>query len=511
VTDWTAGYVADICYTYGYYHELNPVRAKLALLHSNMECPEFLAGCELGYGQGLSTNIHAAASGVDWYGTDFNPSQAAFAQQLARASGASAKLFDEGFAEFCNRTDLPDFDFISLHGIWSWISDENRHVIVDFIRRKLKVGGVLYFSYNTMPGWANFAPMRHLMTQHAEVLGTEGRGIVNRIEGALDFATKLLETNPLYAAANPQVTERLRKIKEHNRHHLAHEYFNRDWHPMHFATMAEWLAPAKVSFACSAHYHDQIDTVNLTPPQQQFLKEIPDNMLRQSVRDFMVNAQFRRDYWVKGARELGSLDRRDALLASQVVLLTHRADVPLKVAGALGEITLLDKIYNPLLDALANHEIKSVGQLQKDLKKYGMDLWQIFQAVMVLVGAGHLAQAQDSGVAKKAKKQTDALNIHLMKLVRCSNDVSNLASPVTGGGIAISRFQQLFLQSYKSGRTQPNEWAEHVWSILAIQGQKILKDGKPLELPEDNLVELKAQAREFADKRLAALKALEVA
>ena len=26
MTDWTAGYVADIGYTYGYYTELNPLR-----------------------------------------------------------------------------------------------------------------------------------------------------------------------------------------------------------------------------------------------------------------------------------------------------------------------------------------------------------------------------------------------------------------------------------------------------------------------------------------------------
>jgi len=52
-------------------------------------------------------------------------------------------------------------------------------VIVDFIRQKLKVGGVLYISYNTLPGWAAFAPMRHLMTEHAEIIGAEGTGIVS--------------------------------------------------------------------------------------------------------------------------------------------------------------------------------------------------------------------------------------------------------------------------------------------------------------------------------------------
>jgi SAM-dependent methyltransferase len=144
--------------------------------------------CELGFGQGLSANMHAAASVTQWHGTDFNPAQAGYAQALAAVSGNGARLYDEAFAEFAQRSDLPEFDYIGLHGIWSWISDTNRQVIVDFLRSKLKVGGVLYISYNTLPGWAAFAPMRHLMTEHAQVLGSEGGGIVNRINGAMDFA-----------------------------------------------------------------------------------------------------------------------------------------------------------------------------------------------------------------------------------------------------------------------------------------------------------------------------------
>ena len=160
MTDWSAGYVADIGYTFGYYQELNPLRVKLAFLNAGLATPEFCSACELGFGQGMSANLHAAASGVTWHGTDFNPSQASFAQELAQASGAGAKLFDDAFADFAHRTDLPDFDYIGIHGIWSWISDENRIVIGDFVKRKLKVGGVLYISYNTLPGWAAFAPNR---------------------------------------------------------------------------------------------------------------------------------------------------------------------------------------------------------------------------------------------------------------------------------------------------------------------------------------------------------------
>ena len=143
MTDWTSCYVADIGYTFGYYPELNPLRARLAFLNAGLVPPKNGVHCELGFGQGMSTNIHAAASNSSWFANDFNPEQAGFAQELAAASGADAHLKDEAFAEFCTRTDLPEFDSIGLHGIWSWINDENRAVIVDFIRRKLKVGGVL--------------------------------------------------------------------------------------------------------------------------------------------------------------------------------------------------------------------------------------------------------------------------------------------------------------------------------------------------------------------------------
>jgi SAM-dependent methyltransferase len=510
MSDWTAGYVADIGYTYGYYAELNPQRVKLAFINQGLVFPEVGAACELGFGQGLSANIHAAASVAQWHGTDFNPSQAGFAQELAAASATGASLYDEAFDEFCSRPDLPEFDYIGLHGIWSWISDENRQVIVDFIRKKLKVGGVLYISYNTLPGWAAFAPMRHLMTEHAEVLGSAGGGIVSRIDGALDFAEKLLATNPVFSRANPLVGDRLKKMKEHNRHYLAHEYFNRDWHPMHFATMAEWLEGAKVQFACSANYLDAIDVVNLTVEQQGFLKEIPDPMFRQTARDFMVNQQFRKDYWVKGPRKMSVLEQAEAFRAQKVILTTTRSDVSLKVNGALGEANMTESIYAPILDLLADHKVKSLSQIELAVKDKGVNFAQLTQAMMLLTGAGHLGLAQDDNTITKAKKQTDKLNAHLCQKARGSSELSYLASPVTGEGVPVNRFQQLFLVSIAQGKKQPADWAQAAWQVLAAQGQKLLKDGKTLETPEENLAELTSQAQTFAEKLLPILKALQV-
>jgi hypothetical protein len=509
MSDWTAGYVADVGYTFGYYTELNPLRLRLAFLNTGLASPEVGTACELGFGQGMSANIHAAASGAQWFGTDFNPAQAGFAQELAAVSGAH--LFDQSFAEFCCRSDLPDFDYIGLHGLWSWISDENRAVIVDFIRHKLKVGGVLYVSYNTQPGWAAMVPMRDLLTEHCEVMGAPGQGIVARIDASLVFAEKLLATNPAYARANPQVAERIKKIKEQNRNYLAHEYFNRDWLPMSFARMAEWLAPAKLSYACSVHYLDHIDAINLSAEQQALLKELPDVMFRQTVRDFCVNQQFRRDYWVKGARRLSILDQGEAIRAQRVVLVPPRADVSLKVTGSLGEAQMQEVVYGPILDILANYQPKTLGQIEQAVKEKGIGFVQVIQAAMILIGSGAVLAVQGEATTQKAKKHTDKLNAFLMNKARGSGDINYLASPVTGGGITVGRFQQLFLLAKSQGKKQPAEWAEFVWQVLNQQGQRIVKEGKTLETAEENLAELTAQANTFAEKQLPILKGLGIA
>jgi hypothetical protein len=397
-----------------------------------------------------------------------------------------------------------------LHGIWSWISDENRAVIVDFIRKKLKVGGVLYISYNTLPGWGTFAPMRHLMTEHAEVIGADGVGIVSRINGALDFTEKLLATRPLFARANPLINEKIKQIKDQNRHYLAHEYFNRDWHPMHFATMAKWMESAKLTYACSAHYLDSVEAVNLTPEQQAFLKDIHDPMFKQTVRDFMVNQQFRKDYWVKGARRLTPLEQALGLREQRFVMTVHRPDVSLKVTGSLGEATLTETVYGPVLDLMADHKTRSLEQIEQAGKDAGINFAQLVQTVVVLCGNGTFSAVQDDAVITKAKKHTDKLNTHLMLKARSHNDLTFLASPVTGGGVAVGRFHQLFALAIQQGKKKPEDWATFVEQILASQGQKIVKEGKPLETTEQQLAELTSQATEFANKQLPVLTALQI-
>ncbi|MBO9544857.1 class I SAM-dependent methyltransferase [Caulobacter sp.] len=509
-TEWNSGYVTDVNYTFGYYGELNPLRCRLPLLMVGRHAPKIENACELGFGQGLSVSIHAAAQpGINWYGTDFNPSQAAFASEMVRLAGADAKLYDEAFAEFCNRQDLPDFDFIGLHGIWTWISDANRGVLVDFIRRKLRPGGVLYISYNTLPGWSASAPIRHLMKRHADVMGAPGQGIIGQTDAALGFIDQFLALEPLYAKANPGAAERLKQVKGQDRKYLAHEYMNRDWHPMYFADMENWLGDAKVGFASSAHTLDNLYELNMTPQQAEFMRGVPDVSLRETIRDYCVNQQFRRDYWVRGVRALVGHEQVAAMRDERVVLTTAQPDLPKTVRGVLGEAGLLDAIYEPIYELLLDHKPHTILELETHLGGKNVSFAQLVSALTILLGLGVIQPAASDQDAAKAQARTHAMNKAISRRSLSVGDIGHFASPVVGGGISAPRFHQLFWLGKQSGGQGPADWAQFAWSLLQAQGQSLIKEGATLK-GDDNLTELKSQAEKWGAHTLPVWTALGV-
>ena len=89
-------------------------------------------------------------------------------------------------------------------------------------------------------------------------------------------------------------------------------------------------------------------------------------------------------------------------------------------------------------------------------------------------------------------------------------ELSTLASPVTGGGHTVNRIHQMFMLAIMQGKKQPQEWAQSAWAVLDSQSQRLLKDGKAVDLAEDNLVELNRQANEYSAKHLPILKALNI-
>lgn len=514
--DWTSGYRADIDYTYGYYRELAPGLIDFALLLSGYEPPRRSGSMnylELGYGQGVTANVQAAAGVGEFWGADFNPVHANHAQSLARISGADAHFSDESFADMLARDDMPQMDYIVLHGVWSWVSDAHRRAIVDTIRKRLKVGGAVYFSYNTLPGWTTAMPLRHMMSLHIDSMGSDAQGVATRIDGAIAFGQKLAEANARYFQHNPLAKGRLDAIAGQNRNYLAHEYFNETWTPMYFSEVNDWLSEAKLSYATASSLLEQFDGFNFTVPQRDLMNSMPAGVLRETVRDYVLNTQFRRDLYTRGARRLTPLERAEQLNEVRVILSGAPSLFPFEVEANIGKVSLRRDIYEAVLEALDADKggPKRIGDLIDNPKLAPSGGASVLEALSVLIGAGHahpaLSEEDSATVAPRCKK----LNAHLIDRARIGNDIQVLASPVTGAGVSIGRFEQMFLGARAKGLKTPAEWAKDAWDVMLRQNQLIVKNNEVLRTAESNLEELQAQAKALADERLPMLRRLKVA
>ena len=223
-----------------------------------------------------------------------------------------------------------------------------------------------------------------------------------------------------------------------------------------------------------------------------------------------MSQQFRKDIFVKGARVISPLERLERYSNQSFILVANPADVPMKLAGPIGEVTLQEDIYKPLVEILAdnNHAPKSVKQIMEHPLWKQRALPNLVQSLVVLSGAGHVYPAQEPEAATVAQSKTRKLNAYLCKRARDGGEIAFLASPVIDGGIQVNRFQQLFLLSRHAAKNRPAEWATAAWDIISRQGQRLVKDGKTIESAAENLDELTTHAELFFEKQFPILKAL---
>jgi SAM-dependent methyltransferase len=501
MTDWSAGYLTEVGYSYGYYHDLAPQNLALAALAKGVVAPGLearpLRVLELGCGQGFTANLIAAANPqVDYTAIDFNPGHIAGAQSLAALAGTKNIRFSEAsFEEFAGDPDTGQFDVVTLHGAYSWVSPENRAEIIKIAREKLRPGGILYLSYNCHPGWAPSIPIHRLFADVAA--GAPQEPVEFRIDQAFRVFKLLEDMGARYLEANPSVVDRFKQMEALPRNYLAHEFLNSNWTIFHSADVSRDLAQAKLQFVGSAHIIDHLDPVNLTDRQQHVLNQVKDPIRKESLRDIIVNQAFRRDIYIKGAFETAAtslelwLDLRFALSA-------RAEDIPLKIKGTLAEAALTPETYGPLLQRLDAGPL-SVRELIADPKIAALGWTNLRQHLLVLAAQRTCWLALPQRGEDARKSQTDAFNRAVMLHARQGSHFGFLASPVTGAGVAVDRLGQLALLAMREGVQD---------RVSFISG--FLNSEPALDPSQQNHAGIESELANFDMKSLPVLKRLQI-
>ena len=307
-------YVDDVSYVRHFVGDLAPSRLRLVAALNGLAPPpaEDFDYCELGCAHGDTLVALAAAHpNSRFLGVDLMPDHVASAKKLAK-DGALENVgaLERDFATLVD-DDLGPFDYVVAHGVLSWIGPEKRKALVDFASAKLKPGGLLFVSYNAMPGWAAVEPLRQILLYGGE----GGRTSLERAEKGLAFAQAMRSAGAVYFQTNPAASDMLDTMAKAGLAYIVHEYLHEHWSPMYFARVAWELSQCDLHFAGVLPLHSNFRDTAMTEAQSGALTGVVDRIAFESLRDFATNEFFRRDVFVKG-RAPRSEDTTNAYLAS---------------------------------------------------------------------------------------------------------------------------------------------------------------------------------------------------
>ncbi len=437
-------YITDVAYTSNYYGHLAPVWLNyIAAINGYAPRPltEGFTYCELGCGNGLTTNLLAASNPMGrFWGVDMNPAHIVNARQLATTGGIDNVEFLGKSVADLGTQDLPEFDFIVLHGLYAWVSQSVRDQISAFIGQRLKPGGMVMVSYNSLPGWAPMSPLREMMRAYTRTMpGNE----VEKARQGLAYLKFLKDNKAFFFENNPAAGKELERLLNTDLRYVAHEFFNPHWNPMYFSEVANDLAAAELVFAGSLPPLENYAQICIPQAFQHFFHDAPSRNILEAHKDFVRDTRFRNDVYVKGAAVADASTPKEELFEGMPFVLMVPADhVTYKGRMGLLEYQLENAIYHKLVAHLEQGPA-DLAQLHSAEALNSFTRQEVLVALQQLILTNQVAP----GLGRMARgNEFQALNRELLRLAFQGNaDHVVVPSSMAGAGVQLDKGRALVL------------------------------------------------------------------
>ncbi len=360
MSGWGGGYVTDVTYSVGWYRQQSPAMIAMASIIGGASAtipagddPVMLLelGCGFGYGAML-----LAASNPAWtvVGVDFNAAHIASAREWAAEAGLTNVTFIE--ADFSRWEDnaamraLPEMDFVTAHGVWSWIPPAAKDGIVRLLSQKVRPGGLVHLSYNTLPGWQERIGAARVIREAGRRVA--GRSDIQAREG-LRVMQDLLGAGAHFATSGTSVSNLLKALEGAGSHYLAHEFMNEHWSPCFNIDVAAALNEAKLEWIGTATLSDNFPELMMTAEQREIFDRYSDPLMQELIKDMCIPRSLRHDVFVRGARRINLGERAAALMDVSLTLVKPPDALPDSVPMPAGQAELNKEFYAPIVKALA--------------------------------------------------------------------------------------------------------------------------------------------------------------
>ncbi|HUL06662.1 MAG TPA: class I SAM-dependent methyltransferase [Candidatus Acidoferrum sp.] len=510
--DWSQGYVHDLAYTDNFFAELAPAHLNyVAILNGYRPRPidRPFTYCELGCGNGQSSTVLAAANpNGQFFACDINPTHVQTARRWAEAGKVENLTFLEASFQQMVGANLPDFDFIVFHGVYSWIGPMARRAIVEFMQKKLKPGGLVYNSYNCLPGWSSVAPLQRLMT---ELSPADAPDTAARVGPALDAIKQLRDLKIAYFAANPAASQFVDRISGQPKSYLVHEYFNRDWTLFYSADVARELQGAKLTYVGSATLIENHRGVLMGQKAADLVAKQTTRERQELVKDFVINQRFRRDVFAKSIPNLPAAEANRELERVALGLYKPPTDVAFQVKSPAGEFKFDNPLVRAVVANLADGPL-TMGELPERPALKASPKAEVVKAAHTLLAAGQaiVFATADRRPAlppdTRRFKLPNGLNGALAGGAWEHPSRATLAAPVAGTGYSLNQIDRALLAGIVEHGLE--RAFDTVAADVQQRGLTFTKDGKKLEGVEPNRAELRERFERFVERTMPLLRRL---
>ena len=464
------GYVLDSSYPDTFFQELSP--AWLSYVSAVSGAPakpldSAFTYLELGAGLGHSTVVNAGAfPRGEFHACDFNPAHIEGGRGYASALGLPNIEFHEASFERLLEKALPPFDFVVLHGVYSWVGAESRAAIRRIIQEKLASGGLVYVSYNCMPGWASELPVRRLLVELAS--GARGDS-AEKMRRAVELVTQMNARGMHYFDAN---AEAVRAIESYGRvppNYLAHEFLNETWQPFYSVDVMDEMAQAGASYLGSATLADNHATLLVEESASDALKNLASPRQQHLALDFATNRRFRRDVFIRGDTARSAAEAARAINDAVIGSVGDPRQLGTRIKVPRGHISFQPDFIETLKGLLRQGSV-TFGDAVAALSGKSRNTAEIARNLAFLVAGGALmpfAHVYRYDQPTEVRKPANPLVERSLRCIIEERAARAIPSELLGNGIVVKPPEALAIIELLSGsRPGPSPVEQHVATTL---------------------------------------------
>lgn len=256
--------------------------------------------CDLGCGPGMTVNALAAAHpNGEFWGIDLNANHIRMGRNNAQETGLKNAHFLEANISDLENQELPQFDFIAINGLFSWLSDERRSEAMDFLARSLKPGGYAYIHYIAYPGHALSAPIYRLLQDKFNELDHFDSTPEDKVMLTQQFLKLFKDTQKTFMSQIPSANILIDRIVNSTTEAFLHDYINPHRHAFYFGDIEAGMASRGMMFTGTADFWMNHLVLCIPPEGRALIQGATDRRSLERIKDFAILAGGRRDIYLK--------------------------------------------------------------------------------------------------------------------------------------------------------------------------------------------------------------------